>query len=171
MWTRWIRRQCYVHDERAQRRHTAMATSALLRAWAEEKASESERVGNEWSSEVASVFTPLRPDRPGQCWCMAATWHAWPMAGRPLTAWRPPVQVCDRRLTARVHPPISPNPWRVSKNLIPKSCRATCKLQLCLNELVLIRAGFPIIKLQSMAHEPINRFLTWRKFYLKTVIC
>ena len=65
-----------------------MATVALLRAWAKEKASESERVGNEWSSEVASVFTLLRPNRLGQRRCTAATWRAWTALGRPLMAWR-----------------------------------------------------------------------------------
>ena len=65
-----------------------MATSALLRAWAEEKASESERVGNEWSSEVASVFTLLWPDRPGQCWRMTTTRCALSTLGQPLMALR-----------------------------------------------------------------------------------
>ena len=164
-----------MHGERAWWWHAAMATAALLlalHARAGEKVSEIERVGNEWSSGVASVFTLLRPDRPGQCWRTAATWHARPMAGRPPTARRPPVQVCDWRLTARVHPPISPNPWRVSKNSITKSCRATCKLQLCLNELGLIQAGFQIVKLQSMAHETVNQLLDLEKFVsLKTAFC
>ena len=68
-----------------------MATVALLRAWAKEKASESERVGNEWSSEVALVFTLLWLDRPGQRRRTATMWCAWPMDDQPLTAQRPPV--------------------------------------------------------------------------------
>ena len=55
------------------------------------KARESERVGNGWSSEVASVFTPLRPDRLGQCRRMPTMQRAWPMADQPLMARRPPV--------------------------------------------------------------------------------
>ena len=59
-----------------------------------------------------------------------------------------------------IYPLITPKPRRVSKNLINKSGRATCKLQLCLNELGLIRAGFQIVKLQSKAHETANQFYT-----------
>ena len=43
-----------------------MATVTLLCARAEEKVSEDDRVGNEWSSKVASVFTLLWPDQPDQ---------------------------------------------------------------------------------------------------------
>ena len=88
-----------MHGERAWQRHTAMATAVLLRAWVGEKARETERVGNEWSSGVASIFTPLRPDRLGQCQRMATMRCTWPVDSRPVTARRPPVQVCDRRLT------------------------------------------------------------------------
>jgi len=36
------------------------------------------------SGECVALMCPLWPDRLGQPWCMAATRHSWPMAGRPL---------------------------------------------------------------------------------------
>ena len=61
-------------------------------------------------------------------------------------------------LTTPNHTLLTPKPRQLGKNSINKSCRATCKLQLCLNELGLIRASFQIVKLQSKAHETVNQF-------------
>ena len=79
---------------------------------------------------------------------------------------RRPVQTQPSgHLTAQVQAISTPNPWRVSKNSITKNCRATRDLQLFLNELGLIRAGFQIAKLQSMVLETVNQFLDLEFFF------
>ena len=68
------------------------------------------------------------------------------------------------RLTSHLRTTITPNLCRISKNSITKNCRATRDIQLCLNELGLIRAGFQIAKLQSMVHKTVNQFLDLENF-------
>ena len=55
-----------------------MAMTALLRAWAGEKASEGERARNEGNNDVTSLFTPLWLNQLGQCQRTAATQPAQP---------------------------------------------------------------------------------------------
>ena len=86
-------------------------------------------------------------------WCHDLAWLA-------TNGTRCPVQTQPSgHLTTQVQAISTPNLWRVSKNSITKNCRATCDLQLCLNELGLIQAGFQIAKLWSMVHETVNQFL------------
>ena len=124
----------------------------------------------EWSSRDVALLSACWPNRPGHrqriatMWCHDLAWLA-------TNGTRCPVQTQPSgHLTAQVQAISTPNPWRVSKNSITKNYRATRDLQLCLNEVGLIQAGFQIAKLQSMVQETVNQFL--QKFLsLKTTFC
>ena len=93
-----------------------------------------------------------------QHWPTAATRRPCSMLNRPPTAnWNTEENRC-RWLTMHIYPLITPKPRRVSKNLINKSCRSTCKLQLWLSDLGLIRAGLQIATRPCTTHETTNQF-------------
>ena len=56
--------------------HGGDGDGARFAWWAREKQSEGEKARNGGSSDVASLFTPLPPDQPGQRRCTATTWCA-----------------------------------------------------------------------------------------------
>ena len=77
--------------------HSSNSDGAWFAWRAREKQSEGERARNGWSSDVASLFTPLWLDQLGQHWRMATTWWPWPGMG-PLTAWSPWPSVSDEMI-------------------------------------------------------------------------
>ena len=74
---RWIGRQCCMHGERAWRRQVAMAMVALLLALCARQQRRRARGRNGGSSDVTSLFTPLRPDQPGQRQHTTTMWRPW----------------------------------------------------------------------------------------------
>ena len=143
------------------------ATVALLlalRTRAREECTSGSRVVGTWPScpragQTSPAIADIRPPRGGR----GLAWLATNDTRRPVQT-RP-----SGHLIAQVQAISTPNPWQVSKNSITKNCRATRDLQLCLNELGPIRAGFQIGKLQSMVHEIVNQLLDLEKFVsLKT---
>ena len=125
---------------------------------------QSERVRMSECSSLASFFSPCWPDRSGRCRRAAATRRAWRGNGRPWCARLASSNWLSGQLISHLCTIVTPNPCRISKKSITKNCRATRDLQLCLNELGLIRSGFQIAKLQSMVHETINQFLDLENF-------
>ena len=94
----------------------------------------------------------------------ATTWHPWPSA---VGHWQRSVhghQSSTGCLIARLEGDFALNPRRIGARCLKKLCRATCKLQLCLNDLGLILASFQIVKHQSIAHETVNHNQHLAKF-------
>ena len=103
----------------------------------EEGESEARRVSERESMGMTRwLCGPPWPDRWGQHWCTATKWSAWPAASWPLDRLENSHPALMNQLTARLPPPLSPNLFVLCKNFINKSCRATCKLQLCFYGLV-----------------------------------
>ena len=109
-----------------------------------ERERERESTGMTWW-----LCSPPRPDQWGQHWPIAARWHAWPVVGQPLGRFENDHHALMNRLRVRLPPPLSPNLFVLCKNFINKSCRATCKLQLCFYGFGLDRLGFQTAMLQS----------------------
>jgi hypothetical protein len=68
-------------------------------------------------------------------------------------------QTLINRLTARFQPSLSANPFIHCRRFTNKSCRATCKLQLCLYGFDLVQSRFPTTSYQSKVHG------NWKSVY------
>ena len=131
-------------------RCAAMTVSTALLGELARGREQSERVRMSERSGFASLFYPYWPDRPGRCQRAATMRCMWPGSSRPRCARPTDSNRPLGRLPSHLRTTVTPNPFRISKNSITKNCRATCDLQLCLNELRLIHHGFQNAKLQSV---------------------
>jgi hypothetical protein len=137
----------------------AMAVSSL-RLCVRGKESETERMG-EWgrTSATRCPFLPAPARRMGP----SSVYGQHVVAGCCARSASRPIwnghQTWIGRLTACFQPPLSANLFVHCKKFTNKSCRVTCKLQLCLYGFDLVRSRFPTTSCQSKVHG------NWKSVY------